>query len=256
MKSFALLHRHVHSPWYKKPKAQSWFHLFLDFIQEDDPHRFKDFFRMSPTLFHYSCDVLQDRMATKPPDGLCTLPNRQLLVQRQVAIAIRRLSTGDQVLGIGELLGVSASTVSKCTWKFVRAMNSKFAHLIKWPTGDELEEVKAGFRLKGFPNCYGAIDGTHFPIEFPRGENSVDYYNYKHNISVSMQAIVDANGHFLDICGGWPGSVQDSRLMRNSKFYHDVIFNRTRLAGRSHVCLDGTPLREYLLVDAGYPLYD
>lgn len=44
--------------------------------------------------------------------------------------------------------------------------------------------------------------------------------------------------------------------MRNSKFYHDVIFPKTKLAGRSYVCVDGTTLREYLLADAGYPLYD
>lgn len=111
------------------------------------------------------------------------------------------------MLGIGKLFGVLTSTVSKCTWKFARAMNRKFAHLIKWPRGDALEVVKAGFSQKGFPNCCGAIDGTHFPIELPRVENSVDYYDYKHNISVSMQAIVDQQGRFIDICGGWLRSV-------------------------------------------------
>lgn len=36
-RSFALLHRHITSPWYIKPRAQSWSHLFLDFVPEDDP---------------------------------------------------------------------------------------------------------------------------------------------------------------------------------------------------------------------------
>lgn len=151
---------------------------------------------------------------------------------------------------------MSASTVSKCTSKFCHGMRRKFHHLIKWLEGDALEEVKAGFAAKGFPNCCGAIDGTHLPIELPAGESSVDYYDYKHNISMSMQAIVDATDRFIDVNVGWPGSVQDSRLLRNTSFYNHVLFHKDRMAGRTHVCLDGTPLREYLLADAGYPLYD
>lgn len=43
------------------------------------------------------------------------LPNRKLAIERHVAIASRELATRDQVLGIGELFGVSASMVVKST---------------------------------------------------------------------------------------------------------------------------------------------
>lgn len=122
-------------------------------------------------------------------------------------------------MGIGELFGVSASTVVKSTWKFIRAVTKRFGNEIKWSHGQDMKSVKAGFSAKGFPNCCGTIDGTHLPVELPLGENSVDYFDYKPNVSVSMQAIVDSQCRFLDVCCGLPGSIQDSRLLRNSHFY-------------------------------------
>jgi hypothetical protein len=195
-------------------------------------------------------------MVTSPPKGLENLPNRKLAVERQVALALRRLCTGDTVAGIAELFGVSGSTVTKSTWKFIQAMNSRFKDQVKWPEGDALEDIKAGFRAKQFHNCCGAIDGTHFPVELPRGEESIDYYDYKKNISVSLQAIVDLNLKFLDVTCGWPGSMQDSRLLRNSGFYGDMVYKKSKLHGPTYRCADGSAMREFLLADAGYPLYD
>jgi hypothetical protein len=97
-------------------------------------------------------------MVTRPPPGLVTLQNQKLLVQRQVAIALRRICSGDSLLSIGELFGVSESTVSKSTWKFIKAFNQAFRDEIKWPEGEAMEEVKAGFRAKHFHNCCGALD--------------------------------------------------------------------------------------------------
>ena len=37
-----------------------------------------------------------------------------------------------------------------------------------------------------------------------------------------MQAIVDHNYLFLDICVGWPGSVHDARVFVNSAIYKKI----------------------------------
>ena len=53
---------------------------------------------------------------------------------------------------------------------------------------------------------YGAIDGTHVPIQAPL-EKPTDYVNRKPFHSVVMQAYVDARYLFRDIVVGWPGNV-------------------------------------------------
>lgn len=59
--------------------------------------------------------VVHVDMVTNPPLGLYKLPNQKLAVQQEVAIALRTLGTRDQVLRIGELFGIPASTIGKST---------------------------------------------------------------------------------------------------------------------------------------------
>ena len=60
-----------------------------------------------------------------------------------------------------------------------------------------------------FPQCVGAIDGSHIPIIVPK-ENPVDYFNKKGYHLVILQALVDHEYMFLDVYVGWPGSVHDA----------------------------------------------
>ena len=65
----------------------------------------------------------------------------------------------------------------------------------------------SGFKEKlGIPQCAGSIDGSHIPIT-PPAMNHTDYYNRKGWYSVLLQAVVDHNYLFRDLCIGWPGSV-------------------------------------------------
>ena len=70
----------------------------------------------------------------------------------------------------------------------------------------------------GFPQIVGCVDGCHIPIKAPQS-NPEDYVNRKGFHSIILQALVDANYLFLDICVGWPGKVHDARLFRNSSLY-------------------------------------
>lgn len=45
--------------------------------------------------------------------------------------------------------------------------------------------------------------------------------------------------------------------LRNSGFYRTLVYDKTKLGGPSFLTKEGTPMRNYLLGDAGYPiLYD
>ena len=123
---------------------------------------------------------------------------------------------------------------------------------INFPTGDHLENVVTGFENKcGFPQCAGAIDGSHIPIQAPK-LNHTDYYNRKGWYSIIIQAVVDSDYLFRDINIGWPGSVHDARVFANSKLYKKVC-DGTLLQGHNRN-INGTDVPIFLVGDAGYPL--
>ncbi|XP_074853818.1 uncharacterized protein LOC142014711 [Carettochelys insculpta] len=95
----------------------------------------------------------------------------------------------------------------------VRAINAMLLHrLVRM--GDP-DATIAAFATLGFPNCFGALDGTHIPICAPHHSGG-RYMNRKGYHSVVLQALVDSRGHFQDIYVGWPGSTHDTRVFRNS----------------------------------------
>ena len=64
--------------------------------------------------------------------------------------------------------------------------------------------------------------------------NHTDYYNRKGWYSMLVQAIVDHNYLFRDLCIGWPGSVHDARALANE------------------VHVQGQSLRIFLIGDSAY----
>ena len=95
----------------------------------------------------------------------------------------------------------------------VLLLNNLAAKYINFPTGQSLRRIVDGFLSKwGFPQCTGAINGSHISIIAPT-ENPVDYYNRKGHHSVILQA------EFVDVCVGWSGSIHDARVLGNSKIY-------------------------------------
>ena len=75
---------------------------------------------------------------------------------------------------------------------FVKELSILLLHtVIVWPTGEALVTVRDGFlQTWGFPQCGGAVDGTHIPIVAPP-QSSADYYNRKGFYSIVLQAVVD-----------------------------------------------------------------
>jgi len=76
--------------------------------------------------------------------------------------------------------------------------------------------------IRGMRNILGATDGSHIAIKAPVDEPSA-YVNRKGFHSVMSQAVVDSQLMFMDYYAGWPRSVHDASVFRNSPLYSFVF---------------------------------
>ena len=65
------------------------------------------------------------------------------------------------------------------------------------------------------PNVVGAIDCTHIPLAAP-SVNPEQYVNRKGNFTINTQLVVNHRGAITNVVARWPGSVHDSRILKES----------------------------------------
>ncbi|KAM1042001.1 hypothetical protein FF1_031155 [Malus domestica] len=223
-------------------------------VSNDEEEGFKFFFRVSKKTFDYICSLVREDLVSRPPSGLINIEGRLLSVEKQVAIAMRRLASGESQVSVGAAFGVGQSTVSQVTWRFIEALEERAKHHLKWPDSNRMEEIKSEFEASfGLPNCCGAIDGTHIIMTLPTVQTSDDWCDSEENYSMLLQGIVDHEMRFLDIVTGWPGGMTASRLLKCSGFYK-LCEGGQRLNGDVGSLSGGVEIREYLVGGAGYPL--
>ena len=66
-----------------------------------------------------------------------------------------------------------------------------------------------------FNDCIGAIDGTHVPVVVPADEivNHVGRHGYP---TQNVMVVCDFDMRFTSIVAGWPGSVHDTRIFKDT----------------------------------------
>eukprot|EP01018_Ginkgo_biloba_P025023 Gb_02428 [translate_table: standard] len=190
--------------WYINPCSLHWWNHYIFQVKCDD-HRFRSIFRLPHALFQSLCELIHEDLSQGhiPYSLAISIKSRVLPVEKQVAIAILRLSSGMSMINISEF-GCGKSTVVRTIRKFIHAMQIRCSNVVQWPTDSiALEHVKEDFcQKRGFPNCCGAIDVTHIRFQLPPNESSSDWYDQDHNYSMVLQTIVDSNMCFLDVFTG------------------------------------------------------
>lgn len=120
---------------------------------------------------------------------------------------------------------MSKSSLSVSFEKVINALNMIAPEVITWPRGDKLIEIKNSFEgMAGISNIIGAIDGTFILIKAPYEDPEV-YITRKCNYAITLQAICDSSLKFIDVFVGYPGSVSDTRIFRNSDIYRSIEEN-------------------------------
>lgn len=172
-------------------------------------------FRMSRDTFMELCNELSDIIKPKP-----NCVREPVSVDRRVGIAIYWLATNSDYRSIGNLFGVGTSTVCKSVHMVCKAIEDHLvSKYITFPQNSDLKKVINGYKDEwGFPNCGGAIDGSHIPIIAPQDAHG-DYLNRKGFYSLILQGVCDHRHVFTDVNIGWPGRVHDARVLRNSEIF-------------------------------------
>ncbi|CAM5083473.1 unnamed protein product [Natator depressus] len=168
-------------------------------------------FCMCKGTFMELCDLLSPALKHKN-----TKMRAALTVHKQVAIALWKLAMPDSYQSVGNQFGVGKSTVGVAVMQVANTITELL--LSKVVTLGNVQVILDGFAAMGFPNCGGAIDGTHIPILGPDHQDS-QYINRKGYFSMVLQALVDHKGCFTNINVGWLGKVHDARIFRNSGLF-------------------------------------
>ncbi|XP_065423564.1 uncharacterized protein LOC135975661 [Chrysemys picta bellii] len=197
--------------WARETSTEWWDRIVL---QVWDESQWLRNFRMRKGTFLELCELLSP--ALKRND---TRMRAALTVQKRMAIALWKLAMLDSYRSVANHFGVGKSTVGVVVMQVAKAIVDVL--LPKVVTLGNVEAIIDGFAAMGFPNCGGAIDGTHIPILAPDHQAS-QYINRKGYFSMVLQALVDHRGRFTNINVGWPGKVHDARVFRNSGLFRQL----------------------------------
>ncbi|XP_072039863.1 uncharacterized protein [Amphiura filiformis] len=206
-------------------------------------------FRMKRDTFFRLVDEIEPEMIPR----LETNAKKPISLPKRVAITIWRLATPCEYRTIGLLFGVGRSTANKIVHEVCAAiMLTIYQDYIRWPSGDRLKTVLRGFEIhRGYPQCAGAIDGTHIQISAPLDQHN-DYHNRKGFTSIILQAVCDHQLRFTDVYVGWAGRAHDARVLRNSTLYQRGADGTLFPLWTKNI--EGCDVPVHIIGDPAYPL--
>ena len=236
--------------WYVKPRSTCWFDEYLFNIYT--PDMFYDVLRMRRRTFDRLVNDLRPFI-----QGQASHWRQPITVEKKVVVTLFKLMHGVSIPLVADKAALGKSTVHEILRQVCNAISTHFGHLIAWPTGRRLVRTVEGFQSKQrFPNCIGAIDGSHIYVAAPTNTIvAADHRNRNKSFSILLQGVVDSKCYFTSINTGPPGSLHDSAHFRSSELYRKV---EEGIMGGFHddplTWGSGLSFPPYIVADRGYPL--
>ena len=184
-----------------------------------------------------------------------TIMRQPIEVERQVAATLYYLADEGRIRKTANAFGMSRSSVSviirRVCFTICQCMGPQLICLPK-TEGEVKKRVDNFFDRWLFPQCLGAVDGTHIDIKKP-SDHSTDFMNRKSRYSINVQACCDYNCQFMDVVVKWPGSTHDARMFVNSTL-NDNLKNGVVPKCAKRLVEDEDPIQVFILGDPAYPL--
>ena len=240
----------IDARWYVKPRSTCWFEEY--FFNIYTPDMFYDILRMRRRTFDMLVQDLRPYI-----QGQHTHWRQPIGVEKKVVVTLFKLMHGVSIPLVADRAVLGKYTVHEILRQVCTAISNSFGHLLAWPVGRRIMRTAAGFQAKQcFPNCIGAIDGSHIYVAAPSNTIVVaDHRNRNKSFSILLQGVVDSRYYFTSINTRPPGSLHDNAHFKNTELYRKVEegimggFHDDPLAWPS-----GLPFPPYIVVDRGYPL--
>ena len=145
-------------------------------------------FQMSETSFEELVNILRPYLEKQ-----VTRMRKPVSTERQIASSLYYIIDEARyrktVNTVGILRGSVSLIIRKVSKAIVEFLGKDYMKLPE--TLAEVENLTQKFlEHHGFPQCIGAIDGTHIPIRQPN-QNYTDYINRKEFTSINVQVLCD-----------------------------------------------------------------
>ncbi|XP_030834470.1 putative nuclease HARBI1, partial [Strongylocentrotus purpuratus] len=151
-------------------------------------------------------------------DDIAPRANRNHAIQPvdKVCAALHFYATGCFQNTDGDTMKISQPSISRIIHQVSLALVRRLGEHVRLPNEEE-RRVNADtfYRMANFPGIIGLIDGTNVRIQAPT-ENEEQFVNRKRYHSINVQIVVNAKSEIINVNAQWPGSVHDSRILRES----------------------------------------
>lgn len=140
---------------------------------------------------------------------------------------------------VGSRFDLPKGTLHACFIRVLHALNCLGPAVITWPDADRRKVISTNLkRLGGLKGVVGIVDSTYIRVKAPS--------NSDRNISygITLQGICDDECQFTDCFAGYPTSVADTRIFRQSDIYKAFVSNRS----------DYFSPKEYIIGDEDYEI--
>ena len=231
------------------PRNTGWFEHVWETYSDA---QFKKTFHVSRQTFLYILSKIEGNLLRQ------TLTEEPISPVFRLAICLYRLSRGDYLYTIVEMVGRSRSTVGVVVSEVAEVIvdNLWEEHVSKHYPENEQQFKEKMLDMEErwqFPCCWAAIDGCHIPLKCPDGGLAAckEYHNFKNFYSIVLMGIVDAQYRFIWGSCGFPGNSHDSIIFQSTQLWADITEGQgIPPIGKD---IDGVTVPPLVLGDSAFP---